>query len=114
MMCSGCCPDYHDEKKKWRYFVIIRQFWMENNATISQLGGPVRPISHLVIKETANLVLPDGFQIHWKHVVEDAPWYRHRDYACLLPVLPEPTNCMEKGMLLFNKKTDKILKEQVA
>ena len=67
-----------------------------------------------VIKETANLILPNGFQIHWKHVVDDMPWYRHWDYAYLLPVSPGPTNCLEKGMLLFHQKTDKILKEQIA
>ena len=89
---------------------------MDYNAIVHIWGGPVRPMSPLasVVKETANFILPDGFQIHWKHIVEDMPWYLHWDYACLQPVSPQPTNRLEKGMLLFHNKTDKILKEQVA
>ena len=117
MMHLGCCPDFPDEmKKRWRYLVIILQFWMDHNATVHIRGRLVRPMSPLasVVKETANLVLLDGFQIHWKHIVEDMPWYQHWDYARLQPVSPQLTNCLEKGMLLFHNKTDKILKEQVA
>ena len=113
----GHCNDYHAEiKRGWRYLIILLQFWMDNNATSHIQGGPVRPISPLanIVKETANLILPEGFRICWKNVVEDTPWYRHRDFARLLPVSPEPVNRLEKAMRLFHEKTDKILRQNWA
>ena len=104
----GHCNDYHAEvKRSWRYLVVLLQFWMDNNATIRIRGGPVWPISPLanVVKETANLILPEGFHIYWKNVVEDTPWYCHRDYASLIAVSPAPVNKLEKAMKLYHEKT---------
>ena len=108
----GHCNDYRAEVKRgWRYLVVLLQFWMDNNATIRIRGGPVRPISPLanVVKETANLILPEGFRIYWKNVVEDMPWYRHRDYANLIAVSPAPVNRLEKAIKLYHEKTSEIL-----
>ena len=113
----GSCNDYRAEVKRgWRYLVILLQFWMDNNATICIHGGPVRPISPLanVVKQTANLILPKGFRLYWKNVVEDTPWYRHRDYASLIAVSPTPVNRLEKAMKLYHEKTDEILKKNRA
>ena len=110
----GHCNDYRAEVKRgWRYLVVLLQFWMDNNATIRIRGGPVRPISPLanVVKETANLILPEGFHIYWKNVVEDTPWYRHRDYANLIAVSPAPVNRLEKAMRLYHEKTSEILEK---
>ena len=104
-MCVGSCSDFRDKmKKRWQYLIVILQFWMDNNATIHMQGRQIWPVLPLaeIVKETANLILPDGFQIHWKHVVED------------MPVVAQPSNHLEKAMLLFHQKTGKILKEQVA
>ena len=109
---SGHCNDYRAEvKRSWRYLVVLLQFWMDNNATIRIRGGPVQPISPLanVVKETANLILPEGFHIYWKNVVEDTPWYHHRDYASLIAVSPSPVNRLEKAMKLYHDKTTEIL-----
>ena len=116
-LVAGCCPDFHDDmKKKWQYLVTTLQFWMDNNVTVRIRGGPVHPMSPLAhfIKETANLVLPDRFHLSWKHVVEDMPWYRYRDYIRLEPVSPSLRNRLEKGMRLFHEKVDDILKKQAA
>ena len=115
---SGHCNDYRAEVKRgWRYLVVLLQFWMDNNATIRIRGGPVRPISPLanVVKETANLILPEGFHIYWKNVVEDTPWYRHRDYASLIAVSPaKPVNRLEKAMRLYHEKTSELLEKNRA
>ena len=89
---------------------------MDNNATIRIRGGPVRPISPLanVVKETANLILPEGFHIYWKNVVEDTPWYRHRDYTSLIAVSSVPVNRLEKAMRLYHEKTTEILEKNRA
>ena len=111
---SGHCNDYRAEVKRgWRYLVVLLQFWMDNNATIRIRGGPVRPISPLanVVKETANLILPEGFHIYWKNVVEDTPWYRHRNYASLIAVSLAPVNRLEKAMKLYHDKTSEILEK---
>ena len=108
----GPCNDYRAEiKRGWRYLIVLLQFWMDNNATIRIRGSPVRPISPLanVVKETANLILPEGFRIYWKNVVEDTPWYRHRDYASLIAVSPAPVNRLEKAMRLYHEKTSEML-----
>ena len=113
----GHCNDYRTEvKRSWRYLVVLLQFWMDNNATIRIRGGPVWPISPLanVVKETANLILPEGFHIYWKNVVEDTPWYRHRDYASLIAVSPAPVNRLEKAMKLYHEKTTEILAKNKA
>ena len=110
----GRCNDYRVEVKRgWRYLVVLLQFWMDNNATIRIRGSPVRPISPLanVVKETANLILPEGFRIYWKNVVEDTPWYRHRDYVRLMAVSPAPVNRLEKAMKLYHEKTSEILEK---
>ena len=60
------------------------------------------------------MVLPEGFHIYWKNVVEDTPWYRHRDYKRLLPVSPAPINRLEKAMKLYHEKTDEILTKNKA
>ena len=52
---------------------------------------PISPLAN-VVKETANLILPEGFHIRWKNAVEDTPWYHHRDFAKLLPASPDPVN----------------------
>ena len=114
---SGHCDDYRtDVKRSWRYLVVLLQFWMDNNATFRIRGGPVRPISPLanVVKEMANLILPEGFHIYWKNVVEDMSWYRHRDYKKLLAVSPAPINRLEKAMRLYHEKTDEILTKNKA
>ena len=67
-----------------------------------------------MVKETANLILPEGFRICWKNIVEDTPWYRHRDFKRLLPVFPDPKNRLEKAMRLFHDKTDRILQRNLA
>ena len=115
----GRCDDYRAEiKRGWRYLVVLLQFWMDNNATARIRGGPLRPISPLanVVKETANLILPKGFRIYWKNIVEDTPWYRHRDFAMLLSVSGSggPVNRLEKAMRLFHDKTDMILQRNLA
>ena len=92
-MRPGRCDDYCAEiKKNWWYLVILLQFWMDNNATICIWGGLVWPMSPLanVVKETANLILLEGFRVCWKNIVEDTLWYHHRDFAQLLPVSPKP------------------------
>ena len=66
-----------------------------------------------VVKETANLILP-GFHIYWKNIVEDTPWYRHRDYASLIAVSPAPVNRLEKAMKLYHEKTTEILAKNKA
>ena len=114
---SGHCNDYRAEVKRgWRYLVVLLQFWMDNNATIRIRGGPVRPISPLanVVKETANLILPEGFHIYWKNVVEDTPWYHHREYARLMAVSPAPVNRLEKAMKLYHEKTSELLEKNRA
>ena len=114
---SGHCNDYRAEVKRgWRYLVILLQFWMGNNVMIRIRGGPVRPISPLanVVKETANLILPEGFHIYWKNVIEDTPWYRHRDYASLIAVSPAPVNRLEKAMRLYHEKTTEVLEKNRA
>ena len=114
---SGQCDDYRsDVRRSWLYLVVLLQFWMDNNATSRLRGSPVRPISPLanVVKETANLILPEGFHIRWKNVVEDTPWYRHRDFAKLLPASPDPVNRLEKAMRLYHEKTDKNLRRTQA
>ena len=114
---SGCCDDYRAEVKRgWRHLVVLLHFWMDNNATIRIRGGPVRPVSPLatVVKETANLILPEGFCIYWKNVVEDTPWYRHRDYGSLIAVSPAPVNRLEKAMKLYHDKTSQILEKNRA
>ena len=116
-ICPGKCDDYwSDVRRSWLYLVVLLQFWMDNNAMSRLLGSPVRPISPLanVVKETANLILPEGFHIRWKNVVEDTPWYRHRDFAKLLPVPPDPVNRLEKAMRLYHEKTDKKLRRTQA
>ena len=96
--------------------VVLLQFWMDNNTTSRLRGSPVRPISPLanVVKETANLILPEGFHIRWKNVVEDTPWYHHRDFAKLLPASPDPVNRLEKAMRLYHEKMDKKLRRTQA
>ena len=110
----GKCNDHRAEVKRgWRYLVVLLQFWMDNNATIRIRGSPVRPMSPLsnVVKETANLILPECFRIYWKNVVEDTPWYLHRIYANLIAVSPEPVNRLEKAMKLYHEKTSEILEK---
>ena len=89
---------------------------MDNNVTVHIRGGPVHPMSPLAhfVKETANLVLPNGFCFSWKHVMEDTPWYRYWDYIRLEPVSLSQRNGLEKGMRLFHEKVDAILKKQAA
>ena len=114
---SGHCNDYRAEvRRSWRYLVVLLQFWMDNNATIRIRGGPVQPISPLanVVKETANLILPEGFHIYWKNVIEDTPWYHHRDYARMMAVSPAPVNRLEKAMKLYHDKTTEILAKNKA
>ena len=109
----GKCNDYRsDVRRSWLYLVVLLQFWMDNNVTSHLRGSPVWPISPLanVVKETANLILPEGFHICWKNVVEDMPWYRHRDFAKLLPASPDPVNRLEKVMRHYHEKTDKKLR----
>ena len=67
-----------------------------------------------VVKEMANLILPKGFHIYWKNVVEDTPWYRHRDYASLIAVSPAPVNRLEKAMRLYHEKMAEILAKNKA
>ena len=45
--------------------------------------------------------------------MEDTPWYRHRDFARLLPVSPV-VNLLEKAMKLYHEKMDEILKKNKA
>ena len=100
-------------QESWLYLVVLLQFWMDNNVTSRLLGSPVQPISPLanVVKETANLILPKGFHIRWKNVVEDTPWYRHRDFAKLLPTSPDPVNRLDKAMRLYHEKMEKKLRQ---
>ena len=110
----GPCDDHRAEvKRSWRYLVVLLQFWMDNNATTRIRGSPVRPMSPLanVVKETANSILPEGFRIYWKNVVEDTPWYLHRIYANLIAVSPQPVNRLEKAMKLYHQKTSEILEK---
>ena len=60
------------------------------------------------------MILPEGFHIYWKNIVEDTPWYHHRDYKRLIPVSPKPVNRLEKAMRLFHEKTDEILTKNKA
>ena len=64
--------EYRDKcKERWKYLVILLQFWIDNNVTVHIRGGPVRPMSALakLVKDMPNYVLPTGFRISWKHVV---------------------------------------------
>ena len=60
------------------------------------------------------MILPEGFCIYWKNVVEDTPWYRHRDYTSLIAVSPAPVNRLEKAMRLYHDKTTEILEKNRA
>ena len=84
-VCARHCDVFREEmKKKWQYLIFLLQFWMDSNDTIHLQGGPIRPMSSLVkiTKEMANLVLSEGFQVHWKHIIENTLWYLYGDYCC--------------------------------
>ena len=56
--------EYRDKcEERWKFLVILLQFWMDNNATVHIRGGPVQPMLGLakLVKDTANYVLPLGF-----------------------------------------------------
>ena len=110
----GHCNDYRAEiKRSWQYLVVLLQFWMDNNTTIRIRGGPVWPLSPLanVVKETGQLDAPRGFPHLLEEVVEDTPWYCHRDYASLIAVSPAPVNRLEKAMKLYHEKMTEVLKK---
>ena len=83
--------EYRDKcKERWKYLIVLVQFWTDNNATVCIRGGPGWPMSALakLVKDTANCILPSGFWISWKHIVQQTPWYQHRDFCQLLAITP--------------------------
>ena len=108
--------EYRDKcKERWKYLIMLLQFWMDNNAMVCIRGGPIRPMSALAkfIKDTANCVLPSGFQISWKHIIQQTPWYQYWDYHQLLAITPRHSrHHLEDAMLQHHNKTVKLLKEQ--
>ena len=66
-----------------------------------------------LVKDTANCILPSGFRISWKHIVQQTPWYQYRDYHQLLAITPKHSrHCLEEAMLQHHNKMAKLLKEQ--
>ena len=104
--CAKC-------KEWWKYLIILLQFWTDNNATIQIRGSPIWLMSGLakLIKDTANCILPMGFHISWKHIIENMPWYRYQDYERMSAIMtPHPKQCLEEVMLHYNKKVCQLLK----
>ena len=108
--------EYRDMcKERWKYLVILLQFWMDNNAMVHIRGGPVQPMSALakLVKDMANYVLPSGFQISWKHIVQQTPWYHCQDFCRLLAVTQSRTrNHLEETVMQHHNKTMKLLCDQ--
>ena len=88
---------------------------MDNNATVRIRGSPIRLMLALakLIKDTTNCLLPSGFQILWKHIVEKMLWYNFEDYQRLSTIVtPRPKQCLEEVMLHYHKKVGQMLKDQ--
>ena len=101
--------------ERWKYLIVLLQFWTDNNATVWIRGSPIQPMSGLakLVKDTANCVLPMGFHILWKHIIENRPWYRYQDYERMSAIVtPHPKQCLEEVMLHYHKKVCQLLKHQ--
>ena len=82
--------EYHAKcRERWKYLIVLLQFWTDNNSTIWIRGGPIQPMSGLakLVKDTTNCRLPMGFHISWKHVIQKMPWYRYQDYKWLSAIM---------------------------
>ena len=102
-------------RERWKYLIVLLQFWMDNNAAIQIKGSPIWPMSVLakLVKDTANCVLPLGFHISWKHIIEKTPWYNFQDYQQLSTIVtPCPKQRLEEVKLHYHKKVGQMLKDQ--
>ena len=100
-------------KERWKYLIVLLQFWTDNNALRRIKGSPIWPMLALakLVKDTANHVLPSGFHISWKHIIERMPWYNFRDYERLLAVVsPRPKECLGQVMLQYHQKVRGMIK----
>ena len=102
-------------KEWWKYLVTLLQIWADNNVMICIKGSPVQPMSLLakLVKDTANRILPSGFHISWKHVIQQTLWYWYQDFCQLLSVTTShPKHHLEEVMLQHHKKVEKLLRDQ--
>ena len=102
-------------KERWKYLIVLLQFWMDNNTSVQIKGSPIRPMSALakLVKDTANCILPLGFHISWKHIVKKMLWYNFQDYQRLLTIVTlHPKQCLEQVMLHYHKKLAQMIMGQ--
>ena len=102
-------------KEWWKYLIVLLQFWTDNNTSVQIKGSPIQPMSALakLVKDTANCILPSGFHISWKHIIEKMLWYNFQDYQQLLTIVtPHLKQRLEQVMLHYHKKVAQMITGQ--